>query len=325
MAFEHLVTDATAATSGIALLATALVLGLRHGIDWDHIAAIADITSTTAATEAAEEAHEAVHEAGDPAHEHTHGGDLEQDVHVSTPTDPTASGLPAAMPVTRQRFLEDQRRSIGLGSLYAFGHAAVVIALGLAALTFGALLPSWIDPIMGRVVGVTLVLLGLWVLYSAYRYVRHGASFRLRSRWMLAFDSVRYGWRWFGAKVHGHRHVEPLEASAYGAKTAFTVGAIHGIGAETGTQVLLIAALGGAAGAGLGVPMLLAFVVGLLISNTVIVIISATGFVASQTRQRLYVAVGVVAGVFSLVVGVIFLAGADAILPALAGGALPGS
>lgn len=319
MPFDFLLADADSSTNGIALLATALALGLRHGIDWDHIAAIADITSTTAATEAAEEAHEAVHEVAGPTHVHAHGGGPELDVHVAAAAGSTGPVLPAALPVTRERFVEDQRRSVGLGSLYAFGHAAVVIALGLAALTFGALLPSWIDPIMGRVVGVTLVLLGLWVLYSAYGYVRHGSTFRLRSRWMLAFDSVRYGWRWFGAKIHGHRHVEPLEASAYGAKTAFTVGAIHGIGAETGTQVLLIAALGGAAGAGLGVPMLFAFVVGLLISNTVIVVISATGFVASQTRQRLYVAVGVVAGVFSLIVGIIFLAGADAVLPALAG------
>jgi hypothetical protein len=37
---------------------------------------------------------------------------------------------------------------------------------------------------------------------------------------------------------------------------------IHGIGAETGTQVLLIAAVGGAAAAGLGIPMLFAFVLG---------------------------------------------------------------
>lgn len=323
MPFDQLLADGTTSTSGIALLITALALGLRHGIDWDHIAAIADITSTTAATEAAEEVHDAVHEAAGPAHVHAHGGGPELDVHVVA-AGSGAPVLPPALPVTRKRFMEDQRRSVGLGSLYAFGHAAVVIALGLAALTFGALLPSWIDPIMGRVVGVTLVVLGLWVLYSAYGYVRHGSTFRLRSRWMLAFDSVRYGWRWFGAKVHGHRHVEPLEASAYGVKTAFTVGAIHGIGAETGTQVLLIAALGGAAGAGLGIPMLFAFVIGLLISNTVIIIVTASGFVASQTRQRLYVAVGVVAGVFSLVVGVIFLAGADAVLPTLAGRSLGG-
>ena len=33
----------------IGVLAAALALGIRHGIDWDHIAAITDITSTTAA------------------------------------------------------------------------------------------------------------------------------------------------------------------------------------------------------------------------------------------------------------------------------------
>ena len=48
---------------------------------------------------------------------------------------------------------------------------------------------------MGRVVGLTLVALGVWVLYSVYRYARGGESFRLRSRWMLVFDGIRYGWR----------------------------------------------------------------------------------------------------------------------------------
>src|SRR3990172_4843483 len=33
----------------IGVFAAALALGIRHGIDWDHIAAITDITSTTAA------------------------------------------------------------------------------------------------------------------------------------------------------------------------------------------------------------------------------------------------------------------------------------
>ena len=77
--------------------------------------------------------------------------------------------------------------------------------------------------------------------------------------------------------------------SSYGPKTAFGVGMIHGIGAETGTQVLLIAAVGGAASAGLGIPMLFAFVVGLLISNFAIVVLTSVGFVASQTRERIYV------------------------------------
>ncbi len=61
--------------------------------------------------------------------------------------------------------------------------------------------------------------------------------------------------------------------------------------------------------------MLLAFVVGLLISNVAIVVISSVGFVASQTRERIYVVVGLVAGLFSLVLGTIYLLGLDAVVP----------
>jgi high-affinity nickel-transport protein len=222
----------------------------------------------------------------------------------------------------RTRFMADQSDAIRLGTLYALGHGLVVVVLGLAALAFGALLPAWLDPVMGRVVGLTLVALGLWVLYSIYRFARAGEAFRLRSRWMLVFDGVRYGWRRFQARLHGHEHVEPLEMSSYGARTAFGVGMIHGIGAETGSQVLLIAAVGGASSAGLGVPMLAAFVIGLLLSNFAIVVISSVGFVSSQARERVYVAFGAIAGVFSLFVGSIFLLGLGGGLPDL-GSILP--
>jgi high-affinity nickel-transport protein len=204
-----------------------------------------------------------------------------------------------------------------LGSLYALGHATVVIILGLLALSFGTVLPEWVDPIMARVVGITLLLLGIWVFVSLYQYARHGMPFRLRSRWMLVFDSVRYAWRRFQARLHGHEHVDPIEMSSYGPRTAFGVGMIHGIGAETGTQILLIAAIGGASGTGLGIPMLLAFVVGLLISNSIVVVITATGFIATRARERLYLAIGLVAGTFSLVVGAIFLFGLESHLPEL--------
>ena len=61
--------------------------------------------------------------------------------------------------------------------------------------------------------------------------------------------------------------------------------------------------------AGLGVPMLFAFVIGLLISNFAIVLLSSMSFVGSQARERLYVGIGAVAGLFSLFVGTIFLFG----------------
>ncbi|MEO8229653.1 MAG: hypothetical protein ABI628_07805 [Chloroflexota bacterium] len=305
---------------GIGLMVTAALLGIRHGIDWDHIAAITDITSTTATADAGTAAHGEQHRAlaaVAEGHRHEHGGPSELHAHDLGPGAATlapAATVSLAMP---GRLAQENRHAILLGTLYALGHASVVAALGLAALVFGAILPAWVDPILSRVVGVTLVVLGIWVFISLYQYVRYGTEFRLRSRWMLVFDSARYAWRRIQAKLHGHAHVEPLEMSSYGARTAFGVGMIHGIGAETGTQVLIIAAVGGASGAGLGIPMLIAFIVGLLISNTIIVVISATGFVASQTRQRIYLAFGVAAGVFSLAVGLLFLFELEGLLPNL--------
>jgi high-affinity nickel-transport protein len=298
----------------IGLLLTALVLGLRHGIDWDHIAAITDITSTTDVGEHAEDHHELEHQSPE-AHEHAHGGPEEVAVH-GQPSEPAAFS-PVDPP--EQKFMASQRRPILLGTLYALGHALVVVLLGSVALLFGARLPDWVDPIMGRVVGLTLVVLGVWVFVSLYNYVRHGGEFRLRSRWMLVFAGVRHAWRRFQSWLHGHEHVEPMEMSSYGPRTAFSVGVIHGIGAETATQVLLIAAIGGASSVGLGVPMMLAFVVGLVVSNTGIVVVSASGFLASRSRQAIYIAIGIVAGVFSLVVGTAFLFGLEGVLPAIGG------
>jgi high-affinity nickel-transport protein len=329
---------APSAADAAALLATALVLGIRHGIDWDHIAAIADITSTTTAADAAEEIHAEEH-ATAPSHTHGHGGEDELRAHPGDDDGPEPVTRPITRPVTRQgdvlaaaaplapsrtRYVREQRHAIVLGTLYALGHALVVILLGLAALQVGAVLPDWVDPIMSRVVGITLLALGVWVFASLYQYARYGREFRLRSRWMALFDGVRYGWRWIQARLHGHEHVRPLEMSSYGSRTAFAVGMIHGIGAETGTQVLIIAAVGGAAGLGLGIPMMLAFVIGLLISNTAIVLLTSTGFATSQLRTRLYLVAGVVAGVFSLLVGFTFLTGTEGILPALER-LLPGS
>jgi high-affinity nickel-transport protein len=134
---------------------------------------------------------------------------------------------------------------------------------------------------------------------------------------MLVFDTTRYAWRRIQARIHGHAHVDPVEASSYGPRTAFGVGMIHGIGAETASQALLIAAVGGAASAGLGVPMLFAFIIGLVISNTLIVILTATGFIASQWKTQIYLGVGILTGIFSLWIGFVFLLQADAMLPNL--------
>ncbi len=184
-----------ASPGSLGLLVTAGLLGIRHGIDWDHIAAITDITSTTATADTVTVAHgdrdRALAEITD-AHHHEHGGPSELHAHDLGPGAATLAAIPAAVPAPpRSRLVAEQRHAIRLGTLYALGHASVVAVLGLAALAFGAVLPDWVDPIMGRVVGLTLVVLGVWVFFSLYQYLRYGTEFRLRSRWMLVFDALR--------------------------------------------------------------------------------------------------------------------------------------
>jgi cytochrome c biogenesis protein CcdA len=286
---------ASASTSfHVGLLATAYWFGFRHGVDWDHIAALTDITGA-------------------------------QD----TP-----------------------RRSMALATVYALGHAVVVFALGLAAIVLSDELPRSIDAAMGRVVGVTLIVLGIYVVISL---VRNGRDFRMRSRWMLLLGGFRRLWSGrtepvviehdhehavdeahdhrhvhahvgggnSGVHRHAHRHVAPMPDdpfTRYGRPTAFGIGMVHGFGAETPTQVVIFVAAAGVSGTAAGVAMLTAFVVGLLSSNTLIALAGTYGFLSATKSWPLYATVSIVTAAASLFVGTMFLLGSDGALPAFFGG-----
>jgi high-affinity nickel permease len=272
------------------LLVSAFLFGFRHGIDWDHLAAIMDITSSQ----------------------------------------------------------DDRRQSMLYGTLYVLGHALVVLALGVIAIIAGDRLPASVDEVMTRIVGVTLLLLGVYVFVSL---ARHGRDFRLRSRWMLVFAGVRRAARWTRERVAaggarraapvaedadpaalhhghhgqpGHHHHAPKEGhdevGTYGKGSAFGVGMIHGVGAETPTQVLIFLAAAGAGGAAVGLWVLLAFIVGLVVANSVITFGSAMGFLHASKNWPIYATVAVVTGAFSLVLGVLFLVNRADVLPAFFGG-----
>jgi high-affinity nickel-transport protein len=287
---------------GIGVLLSAFLFGFRHGIDWDHIAAISDITSSQ----------------------------------------------------------DDHRASFRFGTLYALGHALVVFVVGSAAILLGEQLPASIDPIMERIVGVTLVLLGVFVFVSL---IRHGREFRMRSRWMLIFSGARSMYRFARRAIgggagatesepvhvhdehgvalavadqvpvsewhhghhgrrghHHHEHPEPDAFMNYSAKTAFVVGMVHGVGAETPTQVLIFLTAVTAGGKLVGEVVLGAFLLGLLSSNSLITLGSSLGFLRASRNWLLYVTIAVLTGVFSLVIGTLFLVGEGKLLPALLGG-----
>jgi high-affinity nickel-transport protein len=249
---------------------------------------------------------------------------------------------------------------MSFATLYALGHALVVFALGVLAIVLAARLPSGIDNVMERFVGVTLLVLGVYVFYAL---IRNGRDFRMRSRWMLLFTVARRAVRWLrkprpstetvivehehahdpaephpaGQLVaatdvrqapavghhHGHRHVVQMPDDPfmnYSRATAFGVGLIHGIGAETPTQVLIFLTVAGAGGKAVGVLLLVCFLAGLLASNTLIALASTFGYAGATRKFWLYATVSVVTATFSLLIGTLFLFGRATLLPALFGG-----
>ncbi len=320
--------------SSISILASAFALGLRHGIDWDHIAAITDITSTSANVKEPEESW-LTREPGVMLTDESHHA-LASAVHApaeavrSTVAVMSPGSGALVMPVLSEAegtrpapawagFAQEQRRSLFLGTMYAIGHATMVVALGLTAILASGFLPDAVDPIMERIVGVTLLFLAAYLFYSLYRFFRGGGDFRLRSRWMLVFSAVGRGYHALLTRLgveHEHYH-HGAPTDQYGTRTAYGIGLIHGIGAETGTQVLVIATAVGAGSKAMGVAALLTFTAGLIVSNSIVTLATTAGFISSQRRQGIYIAAGLLAAVFSLVVGFVFLFRAGGVLPNL--------
>jgi hypothetical protein len=240
------------------LLATAFLLGLRHGIDWDHIAALADLTST--------------------------------------PSSP--------------------RSAMTLGTLYAGGHGLMLLLIGGAAVLAGAAVPEALDAPMEKIVGATLLLLGLVLILSL---LLAGRGYRPRSRWMLLIAGGLGAYDWARETLTGRPRPQ-RNLDGYTRRAAFGMGMLHGIGAETPTQVLLFAAAADAGGRLAGFSILLLFVGGLLCSNSGLSGLFAHGYSRARGIATFSVGLACVTGVFSVAVGTLFLTGNGSLLPALFGG-----
>jgi high-affinity nickel-transport protein len=241
------------------VLLGAAVLGFRHGFDYDHIAAITDISSVQSKA----------------------------------------------------------RDAMRYGLLYVAGHATTVAVLGTTAVAFRMALPAASDLWAERLVGATLLILGLYVLGTFFRPGTHNHA--PRTRITLLVNGILWVY-WKLSLIFGGTRVEAprIFKNGYGTTSTFLVGVIHGLGAETFTQVSLFlaaASLGGVA----GLVGLLMFILGLLIMNTLMCAAAAGLFSASLAHPNALRALTLVTSAYSIIVGAIFLLGSADRLPSLTG------
>jgi hypothetical protein len=202
-----------------------------------------------------------------------------------------------------------------LGLLYAFGHAAMIALLGSMVILFQLSLPHRLDAWAERLVGLTLILLAIYVMGSL---VWGNPRAMPPSRAAIIIRGYRKLRRKFFPRAEDSSFDPAVEENLnYTGPVAFGIGVIHGLGAETPSQLalfLLAANLGGVARGIGGMGMFLA---GLLIMNTLMTA-SASGLFrgAAPHPGAMRFFVGLTA-VYSFVVGWIFLFGASGLLPSL--------
>ncbi len=265
-------------------LLSAGVLGFRHGLDYDHIAAITDISSVQARA----------------------------------------------------------RDSMRYGLLYVAGHATTIAVLGSAAIGFRLSLPAASDRWAERLVGITLLTLGLYVLGTFFKASEHH-HVRPRTRITILVNGVLWLY-WRLSRILGGTRVRPPQVfqDGYGTTSAFVVGVIHGLGAETPTQLLLFLVAANLGGTGAGLLGLLMFILGLLVMNTLMCGLAAGLFSLDKLRGWLspspskeglltralarvlnWISANALSGLtlatsaYSIVVGTIFMLGVADKLPSL--------
>ena len=248
-----------------AALGSCLLLGLRHGFDYDHLAAISDITAV-------------------------------------------------------QR---NWRSGLRLGMTYAVGHAFTVAALGIAVLQLHIGLPQGLDHFTERLIGLTLIVLGIGVVAGIVRKEPHGHTHdphshnRIESRLAIAINGILWSaWR-IRRLFNPHAPQPDRFRWMYNGKSVFLIGVLHGVGAETPSQLALFFLTANLGGTSRGMLGLAAFALGLVAMNALMTASMGGAFSATGHHPRFYHAIAWTGAAYSCIIGCIFLFGISDRLPSL--------
>jgi len=310
---------------GIGLVATAFGFGFRHGIDWDHLAAIGDITgSQTSRRRSLRLA---------TCYALGHAVVV---LGLGLAAVLLSQRLPRGVDGVMERFVGASLVVLGVWVLVGLARRGRDFRLRSRWMLLFAFGRSCIQRLRGRGRGDVVVVVhdhphdpgAMHHHHEGAHHAEMASPVKVAARAEVGTDAHDAGDARTGTTSgaaphrHVHEHVARMPADpfvGYGTGTSFLVGMLHGVGAETPTQVLVFLTAAGVGGAGAGIVVLLAFITGLLTSNSVVAVAGALGFASAERNFRAYAAVSIVTAVCSLAIGVLFVSGSAGTLPVISG------
>ncbi|HSD05499.1 MAG TPA: hypothetical protein VLB45_07115 [Nitrosopumilaceae archaeon] len=206
-----------------------------------------------------------------------------------------------------------KKQAAFLTLFYSLGHALVVISIGTSIILLGISVPQILDEVIGKAVGVTLIILGSYIVYHLAK--KGQKEFRAATRFTIIANGILFIYSKLGSKLFGRTIPQRrVFENGYGQHSSFLIGMIHGIGAESPTQ-LAVFAMSLGLGMILGVTALVVFVAGIIVSNLVFGIMISTGFIQSLKSYKIYKYASIASAATSLLVGSLMISGFDFILP----------
>jgi high-affinity nickel-transport protein len=206
-----------------------------------------------------------------------------------------------------------KKQAMFLTLSYSLGHALAVISIGASIILLGISIPQILDELMGKVVGATLVILGIYIVYHLAK--KGQKEFRAATRFTIIANGILYVYSKVGSKLRAQTIPQRrVFENGYANHSSFVVGMMHGIGAESPTQIAIFAMSLGF-GIILGVTALVVFVAGIIMSNVIFGIMVSTGFMQSLKSYKIYKYASIVSAATSLLVGSLMMIGFDSVLP----------
>ena len=204
------------------------------------------------------------------------------------------------------------------GMTYAVGHAVTVAALPRHCRSGSCYmgLPDNLDHWTERLIGLTLIVLGIGVVAGILRRDAHGHKHsRVESRLAIAIN----GFLWIAWRVRRlwdpHATRPDRFQWMYTGKSVFVIGMLHGVGAETPSQLALFFLTANLGGTSRGLLGLLAFAVGLVAMNALMTASMGGAFSAGGQHPGLYHVIAWTGAAYSCIIGCIFLFGMSGRLP----------